>query len=95
MTRGTFLVSLHQEKKTTDERIVFEAMSKLSRRERTLVDLALQGKNSVQISKELNTASGTIRIQFSSIYKKLNIHSRFELLSLVQSSQASSVTSLV
>ena len=90
VTRGTFLVALHHEKDTPDETSSYESLQKLTRREREIVQLATEGKSSREIGQQLGTSGSTVRIQLHNIYKKLNIHSRYQLLSLLQTQVAPS-----
>jgi DNA-binding CsgD family transcriptional regulator len=82
LSKGTFLLALHHQPPKPDENQVYDLWARLSRREREIVKLALAGKNSVEISTSLGTAAKTVRLQFSSVYKKLGIKTRFELLAL-------------
>jgi DNA-binding CsgD family transcriptional regulator len=80
ISKGTFLVVLHRQEVMPDERNTYDRMAELTRRERDVVLLAVAGKNSAEIAKKLGTSPITVRMQLHKAYKKLGIHSRFELM---------------
>jgi RNA polymerase sigma factor (sigma-70 family) len=88
LTRGTFLVTLEHQAEAERKEASFSVLSKLSRREREIAKLALQGLTSPQIGKRLGTHQNTVRIQLHHIYRKLKIHSRYELIGLLQTASA-------
>ena len=57
-----------------------QAMQKLSSAEREVLVLALQGKSNVAIAQSRGTAARTVANQLSSIFRKLGVVSRAELV---------------
>jgi len=84
VTRGTFLITL-EKVEAGDGRVSYNLLNKLSRREREIIQLALQGMNCPEIGRQLGTAKATVRTQFHQIYRKLKVRSRHELVALLQS----------
>lgn len=60
--------------------VTFGAKWHLSKREMEILPLLLQGKTAVYISEQLCVAPGTIKTHVYNIYRKLDIHSKMELL---------------
>lgn len=60
--------------------IAFGAEWRLSKREMEILPLLLQGKTAVYISEQLYVAPGTVKTHIYNIYRKLDIHSKMELL---------------
>lgn len=60
--------------------IAFGAKWHLSKREMEILPLLLQGKTAVYISEQLYVAPGTVKTHVYNIYRKLDIHSKMELL---------------
>lgn len=56
----------------------------LSRREEEVLSYFARGKSHVAIAEELHIGSATVKTHSSNIYQKLNIHSRDELIDLVE-----------
>ncbi|MCX7304891.1 MAG: helix-turn-helix transcriptional regulator [Hyphomicrobiales bacterium] len=54
----------------------------LTRREALIVDLVLRGHSSEAIGQQLGTSTGTVKVHRRNIYRKLNISSQTQLLSL-------------
>jgi DNA-binding CsgD family transcriptional regulator len=80
LSRGTFVIIFHRREETPNYRNGYDSITLLSKRERSVVLLATLGKTSTQIASNLGTRSITVRAQLHSAYKKLGIHSRFELI---------------
>ena len=59
----------------------WEALS-LTTREAHIVDLVLQGHSSESIAWRLGIAAGTVKVHRRNVYRKLNISSQTELLSI-------------
>lgn len=60
--------------------VAFGAEWHLSRREMEILPLLLKGKTAVYISEQLYVAPGTVKTHIYNIYRKLDIHSKMELL---------------
>lgn len=54
----------------------------LTRREGLIVDLVLQGHSSESIGRRLGISTGTVKVHRRNVYRKLNISSQTQLLSL-------------
>ena len=57
---------------------------KLSRRETEVFYLFARGRSSSRIADDLYVSSGTVSTHLRNIYRKLDVHSRQELLDLVE-----------
>ncbi|MBQ9067968.1 MAG: response regulator transcription factor, partial [Eggerthellaceae bacterium] len=57
-----------------------EAFQILSRRERQVYVLLLEGKSNGEISAALNVSQNTVKTHVSRVFDKLNVNSRIELL---------------
>lgn len=57
-----------------------QSVKSLSRRERDVVDLLLQGKSNKQIALALGVSERTIEFHFKNIYDKMQVASRVELI---------------
>ena len=55
-------------------------LARLTVRERQVLGLICQGEPSAQIAQNLGVAGNTVRNYVSSLYKKLGVHSRAELI---------------
>jgi len=55
-------------------------LSDLSNREIEVLDLLCEGKNNREIAGELFISSNTVRFHLKNIYKKLQVHSKFEAI---------------
>ena len=53
---------------------------KLSRREKEIVNLISQGKSDKEIAEELNISFQTVQTHNKNIFKKMDVHSRIELI---------------
>lgn len=60
--------------------VAFGAKWRLSNREMEILPLLPQGKTAVYISEQLYVAPGTVKTHVHNIYRKLDIHSKMELL---------------
>ena len=60
----------------------------LTEREQTVLELMAMGRSSTFIAEELMLSSNTIRKRIQAIYLKCGVHSRQELLTLVQSPES-------
>lgn len=56
----------------------------LSERERDVLDLAMKGRLNKEIADELGIALQTVKNHMRSVFIKLNVENRIELLLLVQ-----------
>lgn len=74
------------EQKQRVESVVEER--KLTKREREVLDLLLEGRSLPYIQKELYISEGTARTHASHLYSKLGVHNRQELIDLVQIKKA-------
>lgn len=59
-------------------------LERLSRRERQVLDLLLEGHRVVSIAEQLCVSEHTVRNHLKSIFKKLGVHSQAELVGLVR-----------
>ena len=55
-------------------------LERLTGRERQVLELICRGVNSAAVARELGVAGNTVRNYVSSLYKKLDVHSRAELI---------------
>jgi DNA-binding NarL/FixJ family response regulator len=58
---------------------VFDALERLSRAEREVVELLLSGASNAQIARQRGTSARTVANQAASIFRKLGVGSRMEL----------------
>lgn len=79
-------VEAEDEKKgTLSDRCDFLAnVGKLSKRESEVLRLIAKGRSTPRIQKELHLSVNTVNTHISHIYQKLNVHSRQELLDLIE-----------
>jgi DNA-binding CsgD family transcriptional regulator len=68
--------------KETQKNENFVEYHKLTMREKDVLFYLLEGLATKQIAKKLNISDGTAKNYVLSIFKKTNVHSRFELLTL-------------
>ncbi|TGL58862.1 LuxR C-terminal-related transcriptional regulator [Leptospira sarikeiensis] len=52
----------------------------LSNREKKVLDLIVDGKRTKEIAASLGTKEGTVRVQIKSIFRKLHVNSRLDLV---------------
>ena len=65
--------------------IIFEGMlnqDTLSKRESQVLDLLVTGMNNQQIASKLGVSVNTIKTQLKQVYRKLQISSRYEAMSM-------------
>jgi DNA-binding NarL/FixJ family response regulator len=62
-----------------DERRSGHPLSRLSQRERQLVELVRQAKLNKEIAHELSLAEGTVRDYLSRLFRKVGVKNRTEL----------------
>ena len=55
-------------------------LARLTGRERQVLDLLCHGVRSAAVAEELGVSGNTVRNYVSSLYKKLGVHSRAELI---------------
>ena len=60
----------------------------LTRREQEIVRLILAGQDNIEIHKSLFISAGTVRNHVSSIYRKLGLKNRYQLLAMVRADGA-------
>ena len=60
-----------------------QRLCSLTKREREILNLLVQARRIVNIAEELSIAEQTVRNHISSIYFKLNIHDRLEIINYV------------
>ena len=68
--------------KETQKNENFIEYYKLTIREKDVLFYLLEGMPTKQIARKLNISDGTAKNYVLSIFKKTNVHSRFELLTL-------------
>ena len=56
----------------------------LTKKEWDIAELIIQGKSDKEIASALNISTGTVAVHNKKIYKKLNVHSRAQLIEKVQ-----------
>ncbi len=67
----------------------------LSARERDVLRLLAEGRSSARIQEELCIAAGTVNYHTRNIYSKMGVHSRQELIDLVQAQETESIAPAV
>ena len=84
-------IFMHEQKAEGSDQSDFEAscarlarVGKLSRRETDVLKLIARGRSTPRIQDELHLSSNTVNTHTSHIYQKLGVHSRQELLDLVE-----------
>ena len=84
-------IFMHEQKAKGSDQSGFEAtcarlarVGKLSRRETDVLKLIARGRSTPRIQDELHLSSNTVNTHTSHIYQKLGVHSRQELLDLVE-----------
>ncbi len=73
-----------------DERSVFDEIARshgLSKREREVMELLVQGNTQKRIAQEMVVSINSVQTYAKGLYRKLGIHSRQELIDLVQTAQ--------
>jgi DNA-binding CsgD family transcriptional regulator len=90
LTRGRFLIQFHYLRQASDSPVLLTDLSNLSRPEREVALHAARGMTNQQIGKLLRKSAGTVKIQLSQVFKKLNLKSRVELANVVSSNNGSS-----
>ncbi len=81
---ANLMKSLHEEEVVAEEQITehTEWVGKLSRREKEIFYLIAMGYDNEQIAHELYISEGTVRNYVSTIYGKLEIDNRFQIIQL-------------
>ena len=74
--------SFTPENKMTEEKAPFKWLEQLTNREREIFTLIATGYDNYQIAEKLFLAEQTVRNQVSTIYSKLNVKDRFEIIRL-------------
>ena len=74
LSKGTFLLTLKEERLSRQGADLSDKLNQLTRRERDCALLAAQGLHNRDIAKKLGKSEITVRNQLSSIYKKLGVH---------------------
>ena len=84
-------IFMHEQKAEGSDQSDFEAscarlarVGKLSRRETDVLKLIARGRSTPRIQDKLHLSSNTVNTHTSHIYQKLGVHSRQELLDLVE-----------
>ncbi|HSI86876.1 MAG: response regulator transcription factor [Candidatus Methylacidiphilales bacterium] len=93
LSKGMFLVTLVQRDTQQRNEQVWNNLALLTRRERECVELAARGLGNESIGERLGTSKSTVRNQFSSIYSKLGLTTRREIIALFARMSPDSVTS--
>jgi DNA-binding CsgD family transcriptional regulator len=81
LSKGTFLLTLKEERLSEQGANLSDKLNQLTRRERDCALLAAQGLHNRDIAKKLGKSEITVRNQLSSIYKKLGFDTRHKLIS--------------
>lgn len=66
-----------------DDEELLDALNRLSRREKDIINLMAEGYDNREIADRINVAEQTVRNKISSIYSRLGVHSRARLIRLV------------
>ncbi len=80
LSKGTFLLTLKEERLSKKETGLADKLNQLTRRERDCALLAAQGLHNRDIARKLGKSEITVRNQLSSIYKKLGFKTRHKLI---------------
>jgi DNA-binding CsgD family transcriptional regulator len=80
LSKGTFLLTLKEERLSEQGADLSDQLNRLTRRERDCALLAAQGLHNRDIAKKLGKSEITVRNQLSSIYKKLGFATRHSLI---------------
>jgi DNA-binding CsgD family transcriptional regulator len=80
LSKGTFLLTLKEERRTEEGLNLTDKLNQLTRRERDCAVLAAQGLHNRDIAQKLGKSEITVRNQLSSIYKKLGLSTRHKLI---------------
>lgn len=80
LSKGTFLLTLKEERLSEQGADFSDKLNQLTRRERDCALLAAQGLHNRDIAKKLGKSEITVRNQLSSIYKKLGFTTRHNLI---------------
>ena len=80
LSKGTFLLTLKEERLSEQGADLSDKLNQLTRRERDCALLAAQGLHNRDIAKKLGKSEITVRNQLSSIYKKLGFATRHSLI---------------
>jgi DNA-binding CsgD family transcriptional regulator len=95
LSRGRFLVQFHFHRLHSHSPITTIDLSRLSRPERKVALQAARGLTNREIGKFFRKSPGTVKLQLSQVFKKLNVKSRVELASLLAASSSACATSPV
>ncbi len=88
LSRGQFLIQFNYQKSSASSPGVSTDLSTLSRRERKVAAEAARGLTNNEIGKVLRRSPGTVKLQLSQVFKKLNLKSRVELAALMAATLA-------
>lgn len=80
LSKGTFLLTLKEERLSEQGADLSDKLNQLTRRERDCALLAAQGLHNRDIAKKLGKSEITVRNQLSSIYRKLGFSTRHKLI---------------
>ena len=80
LSKGTFLLTLKEERPSKRSANLSDELNQLTRRERDCALLAAQGLHNRDIAKKLGKSEITVRNQLSSIYRKLGFKTRHKLI---------------
>jgi DNA-binding CsgD family transcriptional regulator len=80
LSKGTFLLTLKEQRQTEEGLNLSDKLNQLTRRERDCAVLAAQGLHNRDIAQKLGKSEITVRNQLSSIYRKLGLNTRHKLI---------------
>jgi DNA-binding CsgD family transcriptional regulator len=80
LSKGMFLVTLHEDRLARAGETVLPKMNRLTSRERECAQLAGEGLNNREIARALGKSTITVRNQLTSVYRKLDLKSRHNLI---------------
>ena len=88
LSRGRFLIQFYYHRLETDASAAVMDLSRLSRPEREAALHAARGLTNDEIGKLLRKSPGTVKLQLSQVFKKLNLKSRVELANVLSANRS-------
>ncbi len=80
LSKGMFLVTLHEDRMARAGETILPKIKLLTDRERECAQLAAEGMNNRQIARALGKSAITVRNQLTSVYRKLGLKTRHQLI---------------
>ena len=85
ISRGRFLIQFNYNQLSQRSPSILASLSQLSKVERDVALHAAKGLSNLQIGRALRKSPGTVKVQLSQVFKKLNLKSRVELANVLSS----------